>query len=211
MHAQVISVLNHKGGVGKSTIATNIAGYFANRGKKVLLGDFDIQQSSQNWLSLRPINAATITPWEIDGGQLTAPPEDTDYIIIDSPAGIRASSLKKIVSMSDKVVTPLGPSVFDMMSTDTFLEEIIGMINEQQKVTDLCVIGNMVNANTKSAEKLSHFTSSLGLSCPVFLREAQIYIHLAAHGLSLFDSQNPLFAKDVEQWQPLLDWLEKTE
>lgn len=56
---KIISILNHKGGVGKSIIATNLAGYYANKGGNVLLGDFDIQQSSQNWLNFRPENAAS--------------------------------------------------------------------------------------------------------------------------------------------------------
>lgn len=208
---KVISILNHKGGVGKSTLATNLAGCYANanKGYKVLLGDFDVQQSSQNWLSLRPESAVKINTWEFEGDRLTEPPHDTTHIIIDSPAGIRANSLRRLVAMSDKVITPLRPSTFDIMSTETFLEEIIGMINEQEKATDLCVVGNMVDIRTKSAEKLSHFVKNLGLDCPVFIRQAQIYVHLAAHGLSIFDSNSALFERDIEQWKPLIDWLEK--
>jgi chromosome partitioning protein len=207
---KVISILNHKGGVGKSTIATNLAGYFANSGHEVLLGDFDIQQSSQNWLGMRPDSAAPINTWEIIDGQLVTPPESTSRIIIDSPAGIRAHSLKKMVGMSDKVIAPLKPGTFDMLSTQVFLEEIIEMINEQDKPTDICVIGNMVDPRTKAAEQLHKFIDSLGLSSPTFIRQGQIYVHLCAHGLSLFDAKNNVFAKEVEQWQPLLDWIEET-
>lgn len=205
---KVISILNHKGGVGKSTIATQLAGYYANQGHKVLLGDFDIQQSAQNWLGIRPENAAPISTWEINNGMLSVPPEDTSHIIIDSPAGIRAGSLQKLVSMSDKIIAPLKPGIFDMMSSQVFLEEIIGMINEQEKHTDLCLIGNMVDTRTKSTEQLKKFVDSLGIECPVFIRQGQIYVHLAAHGLTIFDSKTNVFEKEVEQWQPLLDWLE---
>ena len=205
---KVISILNHKGGVGKSTIATNLAGYYANQGSNVLLGDFDVQQSSQNWLGLRPENAAPIHTWEIENGQLATPPQDTSHIIIDSPAGIRAASLKKLVSMSDKIVAPVKPGIFDIMSTQVFMEEIIEMINNQDKPTDVCIIGNMVDVRTKSAEQLQKFTESLGIDCPVFIRQGQIYIHLAAHGLTIFDSQTNIFEKEIEQWQPLIEWLE---
>lgn len=204
---KVISILNHKGGVGKSTISTNIAGYFANQGNKVILGDFDIQQSSYNWLALRPTNAATINTWDIQDGKLANPPADTTHIIIDSPAGLRSENLQRLVKMSDKVIVPLKPSTFDMLSTETFLEEIIEMINAQEKQTDLCIVGNMVDARTKSAENLSAFVKTLGLDCPVFLRQAQIYVQLAAHGLSLFDSTSSLFERDIIQWKPLLNWI----
>lgn len=209
MQPKVISILNHKGGVGKSTIATNIAGYFANQGKNVLFGDFDVQQSSYNWLALRPENAIPIHTWEIVEGQLSEPPKNTDYIIIDSPAGIRASSLKRLVSMSDKVITPIKPGVFDIMSTETFLTEIVEMINEQEKDTDLCVIGNMIDPRTKSTEQLFTFIKGLGLECPALIRQAQIYVHLAAHGLTIFDSNSSIFARDTEQWEPLLEWIKK--
>lgn len=206
---KIISILNHKGGVGKSTIATNIAGYYANKGGKVLLGDFDVQQSAQNWLNIRPDNAASIKTWDLENGKLVTPPNDTTHIIIDSPAGIRCNSLEKLVSMSNKIITPLKPSLLDMLSTEEFFNEVVSMINKQEKQIDLCVIGNMVDSRTKSAEQLKMFLDNTGIDCPTFIRQGQIYIHLVAHGLSIFDSKSDTFKKEIEQWQPLIDWLEK--
>lgn len=206
---RVISILNHKGGVGKSTISTNLAGYFANQGKRVMIGDFDVQQSSHNWLAQRAKNLAPIYAWEIVNGQLTAPKVEVDYVIVDSPAGIRAGSLKKLVSMSDKIIVPLKPGFFDILSTESFLEEIVEIINNQDRETDLCLIGNMVDMNTKASEQLLKFIHSCGLSNPTMIRQAQIYVHLAAHGLTIFDSKSNLFEKEVNQWKPLLEWLEE--
>lgn len=208
---KVISILNHKGGVGKSTLSTNMAGYFANQGKKVIIGDFDVQQSSQNWLAQRPKNLAKIDSWDIANGQLSSVDGDIDYIIVDSPAGIRAGSLKKLVLMSDKVIVPLRPGFFDILSTESFLEEIVEVINEQEKETDLCLIGNMVDPRTKASEQLAKFIQSCGLHNPTMIRQAQIYVHLAAHGLTIFDSRSNLFEKEVEQWMPLLKWIENIE
>ena len=205
----VISIVNHKGGVGKSTISTNLAGYFANQNKKVLIGDFDIQQSSHNWLLHRPENVSKIDLWHIQNGKLEYPSKDTDYIIIDSPAGIRASSLEKLVKLSDKVIIPLKPGYFDIMSTESFLEEIIEMINSTEKEIDLCVIGNMVDSRTKSTEQLSKYLDSLGVEIPTMIRQAQIYVHLAAHGLTIFDSKKNIFEHEIQQWKPLLNWIEQ--
>ena len=208
---KIVSILNHKGGVGKSTISTNIAGYFANQGKKVMIGDFDVQQSSQNWLVQRPKNMSPILSWNIADGQLVTPDESIDYIIVDSPAGIRAGSLKKLVTMSHKVIVPLKPGFFDILSTESFLEEIIGMINELEKETDLCLIGNMFDARTKASEQLEKFIKSSGLFNPVMIRQAQIYVHLAAHGLTIFDSKTSIFEKEVAQWMPLLEWIDEED
>lgn len=207
MKMRVVSILNHKGGVGKSTIATNLAGYFANQSEKVLLGDFDVQQSSRNWLNLRPDNAAPISTWQMKDGQLMVPPPGTECIIVDSPAGIRGDSLKKLVSFSDKIIVPLKPGIFDMMSTQSFLEEIVEMINAQEKETDLCVVGSMVDIRTKASEQLQKFVDSLGLESPTVIRQAQSYVHLAAHGLTLFDAKNNAFEQDIQQWYPLIKWV----
>jgi chromosome partitioning protein len=207
---KVISIINHKGGVGKSTITTNIAGYFANKEptNKVILGDFDIQQSSRNWLTLRPSTVAKISPWEATEQGLTPPPEDTTHIIIDSPAGIREESLKSIISMSDKIVVPIRPSAFDMMSTEHFLHEMVDLINQDEREIELCVVGNMMDTRAKSSENLAIFIKQLGLESPANLRQTQIYVHLAENGLSLFDSDKQLFERDVEQWAQLIKWLE---
>lgn len=206
---QVTSVINHKGGVGKSTIATNLAGCFANEGAGTLLGDFDVQQSSRNWLGLRPENAANIGVWEVIDGKLSSPDDSISHIIVDSPAGLHGEGLKNLVMMSDKIITPIKPGIFDMLSTQVFLEEIVSVINEQEKDIDLCIIGNMVEANTKSAEQLIKFIESLGIECPVYIRQGQIYVHLAAHGLSIFDSKTNIFAKEVDQWKPLIQWVSR--
>ncbi len=206
MKKRVISILNHKGGVGKSTISTNLAGYFANQGKKVLIGDFDVQQSSYNWLEHRPEGLPKIYAWQINNGAISTEEKDIDIVIIDSPAGIRAGSLQKLVSMSDKVIVPLKPGYFDILSTESFLEEIVEIINSQSKETDLCIIGNMVDFNTKAAEQLSKFIGSTGLFSPTMIRQAQIYVHLAAHGLTIFDSKTNIFEREIAQWVPLINW-----
>lgn len=206
----VISILNHKGGVGKSTISTNLAGYFANTGNKVMLGDFDVQQSSHNWLINRPNSVGKIDNWEINEGKLIAPPGDIDYLIVDSPAGIRAGALNKLVSISNKVIVPLRPGFFDMLSTRSFLEEVIEMINDQTKPIDLCIVGNMVDKNTKASEQLEKFINSTGINNPANIPHSQIYVHLAAHGLTVFDSKSDLFKRELKIWEPLIEWVKET-
>ena len=83
----VIVIANPKGGAGKSTLSTNVAGFFASQGHAVMLGDADVQQSSRLWLSLRPDNVTRITTWELQADLvLTAkPPKGTTHVVIDTP------------------------------------------------------------------------------------------------------------------------------
>lgn len=210
MSTKVFSIFNHKGGVGKSTISTNLAGYLSNQGYKVLFGDFDVQQSSHNWLIRRSAHAAKISSWEIKDGKLSTPDDDVDFIIIDSPAGVSNDFLKKLVGLSDKVIVPLKPSLFDILSTESFLEEIVDIINDQSKETDICLIGNMVEKDTTSTSQLEKFMKESGLAVPTNIRQSQIYVQLAAHSLTLFDGKsdkNEFFKDEKEEWEPLIDWL----
>lgn len=210
---KVISLLNHKGGVGKSTFATNICAYYANKGKKVLLGDFDVQQSSYNWTMLRPATVPKIEIMEFaDNGSPKKPNMEIDYVIIDSPAGVRSESLKRLVYMSDKIITPVKPSSFDILSTGTFLQEISSIIEDvsdfHDKKVDLCLVGNMIEGRTQASENLHKFIEQTGIFNPFSLRQSQVYVNLTAYGLSMFDSNNPIFDADKKAWEPLFDWIE---
>ncbi|HYM46991.1 MAG TPA: ParA family protein, partial [Burkholderiaceae bacterium] len=60
----IVLIANPKGGTGKSTTATNLAGYYASRGQRTMLGDLDRQQSALAWLAIRPASAAAIESWD---------------------------------------------------------------------------------------------------------------------------------------------------
>ena len=96
----VVVVANPKGGVGKSTVATHIAGYFASRGHSVMLGDADRQQSSRLWLRLRPPEARSITGWEVGEGQIAKPPKGTTHVVLDTPAGIHGKMLQEAIALT---------------------------------------------------------------------------------------------------------------
>lgn len=210
---KVYSILNHKGGVGKSTLATHIAGYYANKKKKVLLGDFDVQRSAFNWLKLRPDNVTTINYWEVKGNQLTMPPEDTDIIVIDAPAGLRGKDLKNLLLLTDKVVVPLQPSVFDILSTKSFLNELADLISEEELagIIDVCIVGNAVIPKTEATNELLKYIKSTGLHNPCNIRQEQVYKHLTANGLTLFDAKATKLTKEKRNWKALFDWLDSSE
>ncbi|MBI5278509.1 MAG: ParA family protein [Burkholderiales bacterium] len=202
----VVVVANPKGGVGKSTLATNIAGYFASKGHKVMLGDADRQQSSRLWLGLRPPEARRIATWDLTHDNIAKPPKGTTHVVLDTPAGLHDKAFKQALKMADKVVVPLQPSVFDIFATRAFLDELAEHRHASHMLVG--VVGMRVDARTIAADKLREFTESLGLPVLGYLRPTQNYIHLAARGLSLFDVAPSKVERDLEQWQDLCRWLD---
>lgn len=202
----IVVVANPKGGVGKSTLATNIAGYFASQGHAVMLGDADRQQSSRLWLNLRPATARPISTWEVSADLIAKPPKGTSHVVLDTPAGLHGWRFNDVIKMADRVIVPLQPSIFDIFATRDFLTQLAQ--NRHAHKAKIGLVGMRVDARTIAADKLHEFVESLDLPVLAYLRDTQNYVHLAAHGLSLFDVARGRVEKDLEQWQPICHWLD---
>jgi chromosome partitioning protein len=202
----IVVVANPKGGVGKSTLATNIAGYFAGKGHSVMLGDADRQQSSRLWLRLRPPAARALGTWELKDDNIVRPPKGTTHVVLDTPAGLHGRMFKEVMQMADKVIVPLQPSVFDIFATRSFLDELA----EHRKASRMQVgiVGMRVDPRTIAADKLHEFVDGLGLPVLGYLRHTQNYIHLAARGLTLFDVAPGRVERDLAQWEGICRWLD---
>jgi chromosome partitioning protein len=201
----VIVIANPKGGVGKSTVATNLAGYFAKQGHKVMLGDADVQQSSRAWLALRPGSLPPIAAWDIAGGHVAKPPKGTTHIVLDTPAGLTGARLDEVLRIADKVIVPLQPSMFDILATQDFLQKLAG----RQGRFALGVLGMRLNVRTRAADQLAHYVTNVGLPVLGYLRDTQNYVQLAAHGATLWDVAPSRVEKDVEQWQEIVKWVQQ--
>ena len=202
----IVVVANPKGGVGKSTLATQMAGYFASKGHSVMLGDADRQQSSRLWLGLRPAAARPISTWDVGKGNIARPPKGTTHVVLDTPAGMHGAMFKEVLQLADKVVVPLQPSVFDIFATRAFLDELAG--HRKADRMQVGIVGSRVDARTISADKLHDFVDNLGLPVLGYLRHTQNYIHLAARGLTLFDVAPGRVERDLAQWEGICRWLD---
>ena len=202
----VVVVANPKGGVGKSTLATHVAGYFASQGHAVMLGDADRQQSSQLWLRLRPPAARPVLSWDVDSEQIVRPPKRATHVVLDTPAGLHGRRFKDVLKLADKILIPLQPSIFDIYATRDFLN----LLTESRRVDSLSVgiIGMRADERTIATDKLHEFVATLGFPVLGFLRNTQNYVHLAARGLTLFDVNAQRVRKDLLQWQPICRWLD---
>lgn len=202
----VVVIANPKGGVGKSTLATNVAGYYASKGRAVMLGDADRQQSAHLWLGLRPPAARPISTWELAEGNIVKPPKGVTHVVLDTPAGMHGAMFKQVLQLADKVVVPLQPSIFDIFATRAFLDELAD--HRKASKMQVGIVGMRVDPRTIAADKLHEFVDTLGLPVLGYLRHTQNYIHLAARGLTLFDVAPGRVERDLEQWQGICRWLD---
>jgi chromosome partitioning protein len=202
----VYAVANPKGGVGKSTVSTNLAGLLASRGQAVALGDMDRQESARLWLGLRPANLAPITHWPVEADAVGRLPRGCAHGVLDTPAGLTGKPLRAVLKRVDRIIVPLQPSVFDIFATRAFITELL----TQRRADDVqvAVLANRVREHSHSAEQLDHFLADLGVRSLGHLRDTQNYVHLAAHGLTLWDVAPGRVERDLEQWQAVIAWLD---
>jgi len=202
-----IMVLNAKGGCGKSTLATNIASYFANEGASVALADYDPQRSSLDWLDRRPDNRPKIAGVAGFDGGLRHAPRTADFIVIDAPARSHGSELTDLVKHAETLVVPVLPSTIDMQATTKFLEELKEIGKVERKQAKIGTVANRVRDNTLIFDELDEYLLKARTPYIATLREAQNYVRAYTRGLGIFELPEYLAWPDWEDWKPLTSWL----
>ena len=200
-----VLIANPKGGSGKTTLATNLAGYFAAHGRHVMLSDMDRQRSALNWLERRPDKYPLIHG--LDGRGKHADSLSADWTIIDSAAGLHGDKLSDAVKRADWVIVPMQASTFDIGATQDFLQILREEKAVRKERTFVAMVGMRVDSRTRSAAALQAYLEESDFPVVGNLRDGQIYVQAAELGASLFDLRPSLVARDLQQWSPLLHWL----
>ncbi|MDE1950757.1 MAG: AAA family ATPase [Burkholderiales bacterium] len=203
----VIVIANPKVGVGKSTLATNVAGCLAARGHAVMLGDVDRQHSARQWLALRPPQAAPIRGWDVAHDAIVRPPKGTTHVVLDTPAGLHGKRLDAVLRIADRLLIPLQPSLFDIQATHAFIAEL--RAHKRGAAIEAGLVGMRVREHTISNEQLHHYLATLPVPVVAWLRDTQHYVQLAARGLTLWDVAPGRVERDLEQWKPLTEWINR--
>lgn len=204
---KAILIANPKGGSGKTTLATNLAGALAAKKEKVYLWDLDRQQSSRNWLTLRPADRPVINSLDVRDGDESPGLTGSRWMILDSAAGLHGKNLAHALKIAQKIILPVQPSIFDMAATSAFLQALMEEKSVRKHKTYIGIVGMRVNPRTRAATTLEAFLAQFDLPVLTYLRDTQIYVNAAFNGLSLFDLPEYVAGRDIEQWQPILDWI----
>ena len=204
---QAILIANPKGGSGKTTLSTNIAGYLASTGKHVAMLDLDRQKSASLWLAQRDSSLPII--WTIQNERKKA--EQADVLVIDSPAGLHGKNLQHAIKLVQKIIVPIAPSLFDIQASHDFLRELGEEKAARKGKVQIGVVGMRMAARTRAAVTLEQFLTQLDLPVLAYLREAQVYVNAAFEGKSIFDLPQHLAEQDVEQWAELIDWIDEED
>ena len=206
---QTILVANPKGGSGKTTLATNIAGWLAGKRQRVGLQDADPQGSATQWLSRRPSLFPSIAGFAADAGKKEMRDVGIEWLVVDSAAGTRGEALRDAVRRADAMIVPVSPSVFDMAATADFLKAIGEYKSIRERGLAVALVAMRVDSRTRAAGELDEFLEQFDFPLATHLRDTQVYVYCARDGYSVFDLPRSRGEQDWEQWRPLTRWLAK--
>ena len=215
---QRILVLNPKGGSGKTTIATNLASYFASQGDRPLLSDHDQQASSARWLKKRKPEQAFIhgvAAFERNSRmtrawQMRIPP-DAAHVIVDTPAAVPAQEMPEMTKNADVIIVPVLPSDIDIHACSKCIADLLLIAKIRRDEYRIGVVANRVKRNTLIYQSLMRFLNTLRIPVVASLRDSQNYVRAAEQGVGLHEMKAQIVAQDLEDWRPLVEWLKTKE
>jgi chromosome partitioning protein len=206
-------VINPKGGSGKTTVAINLASYFAAQGLRTGIVDYDPQGSSLNWLRLRsaaqnPIHAADATPTKtgLRTMRMHIPP-DTQQLIIDAPAGASGFVLQEMLSRAHCILLPVAPSAIDIHATANFIRDLLLTGRIRARNIRLGVIANKVRNSMPTYQPLERFLKSLNFPIIARLSDSDAYLEAAETGVGIFEMEASRGSSERTQFIPVVEWV----
>jgi chromosome partitioning protein len=208
---RTILVASSKGGVGKSTVSTNLAAYFAVEGKATAILDADRQKSSTHWCEKRAHLETAVLP--LDGtrrGWEKSLPEGIQRLVVDAPAGAMGDDLAAFLDRADAVIVPVLPSAIDLEATVPFLNTLVAHPRVKKGKLPVGILANRLKPWTSASQQAVAQLKSWPYPVVGELRDTQAYVLMAALGKSLFDYHSEQIRSHQEDWAPLLRWLKKS-
>ncbi len=210
-----IVVLNPKGGSGKTTVATNVAAYFAAMGARPMLVDMDPQGSSLRWISHRPEDRPPID--YIEGFKSSSavtrswqmrPKPGCNVVVVDTPAGIEATRFPEVTRGADSILVPVMPSDIDIHATAKCIADLLLVAKIRRSENRIGIIANRVKLRTRVSQTLHSFLDTLDIPLVATLRDTQNYVRCAQLGVGIFELSEQEMDTDKQSWQGLVNWLE---
>ena len=205
-----VLVASSKGGAGKTTIATNLAAYYAVDGKNTVLVDADRQGSSQRWAEKRagmPNAVLGLSGLRRDWPKHV--PEDAERVVIDSPAGIRSGEVGEYLDEVDAVIVPILPSAIDLEAAEPFLAELAHLSPIKRGKVPVALVANRLKPWTNASQQAIDAIKRFPFPIVAELRDTQGYVLASELGKSIFDYNSEVVRSHQDDWSKLLRWLKK--
>jgi chromosome partitioning protein len=210
---KTILVINTKGGVGKTTVTTNLASYFAANNVPTTIMDYDPQGSSINWLRQRSplaghIHAANAAPQTTGLRSLKMHvPAGTQRLIVDAPAGASRLLQQDMLRNANHILIPVAPSAIDIHATANFIKELLLAGNVRVRRIQVGVVANRVRDSRPVYAPLERFLSSLGMPFLTRLRDSEVYIDAAESGVGIFEMDENVSGRERQEFMPIIEWV----
>jgi chromosome partitioning protein len=211
-------VINAKGGVGKTTITTNLAAYFASCRVPTTIADYDPQGSSLNWLAHRPtdafkIHGADLSPRTGTGVPLTRRqiPRETRQLIIDAPAGPSRLLLQDLLARTDSILIPVAPSSIDVHATANFIKELLLVGQVRFRNIRVAVLANRVRSGKPVYAPLERFVASLHIAFLTRVSDSDVYVDAAEGGVGVFEMPAEIAGAEQREFLPVAHWAQGAE
>jgi chromosome partitioning protein len=210
-----IVVLNPKGGSGKTTLATNLASFYALRGSPPTLVDCDPQGFCLRWLEKRPADRPVIHGLEGYSEGLYASAlltmkghPDSSVMIIDLPAAIPYDRLHAFTYVADSILLPIQPSAIDVHAGTRFIAELLLDAQLDRNERRLAIVANRVRERTRSFSMLMRFLSCLSIPMIAAVRDSQNFVHAADAGLGVREMPSHRVKNDLAPLNAIVNWLD---
>jgi len=210
-----IVVASQKGGVGKTSIATNLAACLAGTGRRTALLDCDELAGSLAWGQMRSGNLPRV---HVSGIARGAPgirswgfhvPSDTQRLVVDAPGNVKGFELQDLVSRADVLIVPCLPSRLDLAVTLRFLDkvEVMGRVRHGRALPTGIVLNRFRRRAlaSREAEKSIHTWRHEYVAR---LAESQLYPRAAGVGCAVAELDGTRIASHRQHWRQLVDWVE---
>ncbi len=211
---QKIVVINPKGGAGKTTLATNIASYFASQGAEPLLMDYDTQGSSIRWVERRPDHLPPVRGLAAFKKELRVTrswqlqiPVNSEVVVLDTPAGLDPTRSPEVMRGGDFFIVPVLPSDIDIHASRGCLEALIKLQRAGMHQARIMIVANRLRPRSRFNDELRSLAEELEVPLIATLRDSQNYVVAAEQGKGIFDLGGRRAAYDQRQWRLLTECL----
>ena len=207
---KTVLVASSKGGVGKTTLSTNLAARYALDGKRTVLVDADRQGSSRHWAEKRANLEHAVLP--VDGTRKDwdrRVPADAQHVVVDAGAGAHGQELAHFLDVADAVVVPVLPSMIDIEATVPFLDTLAKHPRVRKGQLPVGLVGNRLRPWTNASQSSMDLLRQWPYPLVAELRDTQAYVLMAGLGRSLFDYNSQQVREHQADWDPLLKWIKR--